>query len=327
MKHVSILVPQGTISVVNVAGSYQMLSWVNEFLQQSGSKPLFDIHLVAMDDRDGTHKGLFSVHHNQTIAEVQRTDLIIIPAIHESYLQSLEDNQPFIPWLLDRYEEGSEIASLCISSFFLASTGLLDGKPCSTHWQSAPMFRELFPNVILTDERIVTDSGGIYTSGGAYAFTNLIIYLIEKFAGRELAILAAKGFMIDIDRNSQTPFMIFKGQKSHQDISILKAQEIIEQNYTDKISVEDLSNAVALNRRTFERRFKKATSNTVLEYHQRVKIEAAKKEFEKGFKTVNEVMYDAGYTDPKAFREVFKKYTEMTPFDYMVKYKREAFSA
>lgn len=327
MKHVSILVPQGTISVVNVAGTYQMLSWVNEFLEQSGSEPLFDIHLVGLDDRAGTHKGLFSVHHQLTIDEVPKTDLIIIPAIHESYAQSLEDNRPFIPWLHDRYNEGAEIASLCISSFFLASTGLLDGKPCSTHWQSAPMFRELFPDVILTDERIVTDAGGIYTSGGAYAFTNLIIYLIEKFAGREVAILAAKGFMIDIDRNSQSPFMIFKGQKEHQDESVLKAQELIEQNYTDKISVEELSNAVALNRRTFERRFKKATSNTVLEYHQRVKIEAAKKEFEKGRKTVNEVMFDAGYSDPKAFREVFKKYTEMTPFDYMVKYKRDAYGA
>ncbi|MCM4156314.1 helix-turn-helix domain-containing protein [Gramella sp. AN32] len=320
MKHVSILVPKGHVSVVNIAGTHQMLSWVNEFLQQSGKEVLFNIQLVGLEEQPDSGGGLFPVTPETVIDKIHKTDLIILPAIHSGFEKSFKENSALVPWLIEQYKEGAEIVSLCISSFFLAATGLLDGKPCSTHWQSANMFRELFPNVILTDERIVTEADGIYTSGGAYAFTNLVIYLIEKYAGRETAILAAKGFMIDIDRSSQSPFMIFSGQKAHKDEEVLKAQEYIEQNYKDKISVNDLCGDMALSRRTFERRFKKATSNTVLEYLHRVKVEAAKKELEKGRKTVNEVMYEVGYSDPKAFRDVFRKITDMTPMNYLNKY-------
>ena len=290
------------------------------FCGQSGKEPLFNIQLVGLEEKPDNGGGLFPVAPETVIDKIQKTDLIILPAIHSDFEQSLKENSALTPWIIEQYKEGAEIVSLCISSFFLAATGLLDGKPCSTHWQSANKFRELFPNVILTDEKIVTEADGIYTSGGAYAFTNLIIYLIEKFAGRETAVMAAKGFMIDIDRSSQSPFMIFSGQKTHKDNAVLKAQDYIETNYRDRIAVNELSEKVALSRRTFERRFKQATSNSVLEYHQRVKVEAAKKELEKGRKTVNEVMYEVGYSDPKAFRDVFRKITDMTPLDYLNKY-------
>ncbi len=320
MTHVSILIPKGHISVVNIAGTHQMLSWVNEFLQQSGKEPIFDIQLVGLKGQPDCGGGLFPVTAETEIDDIEHTDLIILPAIHSDFGKSLLDNSDLIPWLIKHYKEGAQIVSLCISSFFLAATGLLDGKPCSTHWQSANTFRALFPNVILTDDKILTEADGIYTSGGAYAFTNLVIYLIEKHAGRETAIMAAKGFMVDIDRSSQSPFMIFSGQKAHKDLEVLQAQTYIEQNYHLKISVDDLCADISLGRRTFERRFKKATANTVLEYQQRVKIEAAKKKLEKGRKTVNEVMYEVGYSDPKAFRGVFKRITDMTPLDYLHKY-------
>jgi transcriptional regulator GlxA family with amidase domain len=297
MKHVSILIPRGHTSLVNICGTHQMFSWVNEFFEQSSRAPIFDM-----------------------LHDVLRTDLIIIPAIHGDFAENKKLNAEFIPWIIKQYEQGAEVVSLCVASFLLASTGLLDGKNCSTHWQFANEFRRLFPKTILQDEKILTEADGIYTSGGAFSFTNLILYLIEKYAGRDTAVLAAKGFMIDLDRNSQSPFMIFSGQKNHKDENILRAQAYIEENFKDKIAVDDLCDNLALSRRTFERRFKKATANTVWEYLQRVKVEAAKKELEHGRKTVNEIMYEVGYSDPKAFRDVFRKITSMTPMDYLNKY-------
>lgn len=212
------------------------------------------------------------------------------------------------------------MASLCIGAFLLAGTGLLNGRTCATHWLAATEFREMFPEVGLIDDRIITDENGLYTSGGAYSSLNLNLYLIEKFAGREMAVLSSKIFEIDISRNSQSPFIIFTGQKSHDDKEILRIQEYMEKNYQERITVDELCDEMAMSRRTFERRFKKATANTVIEYLQRIKVEAAKKELEKGRKTINEVMYEIGYSDPKAFRDVFKKITDMTPLDYLNRY-------
>ncbi len=322
MKHVSILVPNGHFSLVNVEGTHQILSWVNQFLHGSGQSPLFDLHLVGLTPTVTQSSGLFSINPDVLLEEVGHTDLIILPAIHGDLRQNLANNKEILPWIIKKYKAGAEVVSLCIGSFFLASSGLLNGRYCSTHWASANEFRRLFPEAILVDERIVTEADGIYTSGGAYAFTNLLIYLIEKYAGREVAIAAAKAFMIDIDRHSQSPFVIFSGQKEHQDKEVLKAQEFIEKNYPEKITVDELCQQVNLSRRSFERRFKKATSNTALEYLQRVKIEAAKKELESARKGVSEVMYEVGYNDTKAFRDVFKKYTGMTPIDYRGKYNK-----
>ncbi|RYZ48929.1 MAG: helix-turn-helix domain-containing protein, partial [Sphingobacteriales bacterium] len=178
--------------------------------------------------------------------------------------------------------------------------------------------------VKLQADKIITDEQGIYTSGGAYSFLNLIIYLVEKYYDRQTAIYCAKVFEIEIDRNSQSAFIIFSGQKQHDDELIARAQTYIETKLDEKISADYLAGMLAIGRRNFDRRFFKATGNSPLEYAQRVKIEAAKKAFETSRKTINEVMYTVGYTDVKAFREVFRKITGMTPLDYKSRYNKEA---
>jgi transcriptional regulator GlxA family with amidase domain len=178
----------------------------------------------------------------------------------------------------------------------------------------------MFPQVDLVAETIITDEQGIYTSGGAYSYLNLILYLIEKFAGREMSVYCAKVFQIDIGRNSQSPFTIFKSQKNHEDEPVRKAQEFIEKNFNNRITVDELASMTFLGRRNFERRFKKATSNTVAEYIQRVKVEAAKMSLESTRENIYEIMYSVGYSDVKAFRMTFKKFTGVSPLEYRQKY-------
>ncbi|MES2276929.1 MAG: helix-turn-helix domain-containing protein [Bacteroidota bacterium] len=322
MKHVSILIPLGHTSMPNIDGTHQILSQVNDILGAMGREPLFNIQMVGLEKRTVQRNGLFTIEPDAMIADVAKTDLIIIPAMHGDIQEALTQNQPFAPWIVEQYKNGAEIASLCIGAFFLASTGLLDGRQAATHWSLANVFRQMYPEVNLVDDKIMTEEDGIYTSGGAYSYLNLLVYLIEKFAGRDVAILISKSFMIDIDRISQSPFIIFQGQKAHEDAPVKKAQEFIESNFADKITVDQLASMLALGRRSLERRFKHATSNTVTEYIQRVKIEAAKKSFESSRKNINEVMYDVGYTDTKAFRTIFKKVTGLSPVEYRNKYNK-----
>ncbi len=327
MKHISILIPHGHTSVVNIEGTHQIFNEVNSIRKTMDKPPLFRVQLVGISRETSQRNGLFSIKPDVLIDDVKRTDLIIIPAIHGNPEVVMEKNAPFIPWIVQQYNNGAEVASLCIASFFLAATGLLNGKQCATHWSAANDFRNIFPEVNLVDDKIITEDDGIYTSGGAYSFTNLLVYIIEKYAGRDVAVLVSKMFMIDIDRVSQSPFIIFQGQKTHEDESIKQAQEYIENNFEEKITVDQLASMFALGRRNMERRFKKATANTVIEYIQRVKIEAAKKNLEKGQKNVNEVMYEVGYSDTKAFRTIFKRITGLSPVAYRTKYNKEAIAS
>lgn len=324
MKHIALLIPEGDFSLSNLEATYKMFTMANDSLKKLGKMPLFKVQLVGASLNTMVSNGIFKITPDVTIDNVSKTDLIIIPAIHGNYDEVIRKNEKFIPWIVKQYKNGAEVASLCVGAFLLASTGLLNKKTCATHWLAAQEFRTRFPGIHLVDDKIITDENGIYTSGGAYSSLNLNLYLIEKYAGRDVAVLHSKIFEIDIDRNNQSPFIIFKAQKDHHDEQVKKAQEFIEDCFSEKITVDELSNRFGVSRRTFERRFKKATNNTIIEYVQRVRVEAAKKEFEKGFKTINEVMFETGYTDTKAFRDIFRKHSGMTPSAYMNKYVKIA---
>lgn len=188
------------------------------------------------------------------------------------------------------------------------------------HWAVKNEFTAMFPGINITDNTIITDENGIYTCGGGFSYLNLLLYIFEKHLGREISILASKMFEIDIERKSQNPFVIFMGQKQHGDEIVLQAQEFIEKNPADTFNVDDICNRFSIGRRTFERRFKKNTNNSIVEYIQRVKVEAAKKQLETGRKTINEIIYEIGYNDIDAFRKVFKKFTDLSPIDYRKKF-------
>jgi transcriptional regulator GlxA family with amidase domain len=326
MKHISILVFNEAVPASIVDPRY-MFTAVNQFLQDAGEEPAFNVQLVGLKKEVPLHNGIFYVHTNALITDIPKTDLIIIPALSGDICTALEANKEMIPWIVEQHHNGAEVASLCIGAFLLAATGLLNGKKCSTHWLFANEFRALFPDVTLTDGSIVTDEHGLYSSGGANSYWNLLLHLVEKYTGRTMAIKASKFFAIEIDRKSQSPFIMFNGQKKHEDEPIKQAQEFIEKNVTEKISIEDLAVKFAIGRRHFERRFKKATNNTPSEYIQRVKIEAAKKQLENTRKNVNEVMYDVGYADTKAFRTIFRKVTGLSPVEYRNKYNKEMMMA
>jgi transcriptional regulator GlxA family with amidase domain len=319
MKHISILVPKGAV-LGSIEGPRQLLAQVNQFARMRGQSPLFHIQMVGITKDTPLSGGTFTAHIDALIDDVASTNLVIIPALDGPLDKALEANRAFVPWITHQYKQGAEVASLCLGAFLLASTGLLKSRKCATHWLAEAEFRRMFPDVKLMAERVITDEGGLYSSGGAYSYLNLLLYLIEKYAGREMAILCAKVFAIEIDRGSQSPFIIFKGQKEHEDEQVKLAQTFIEKNYQEKITVDQLASRFCLGRRNLERRFKKATSNTVVEYIQRVKIEAAKISLETSRENVNEVMYRAGYNDTKAFRTTFKKITGLSPIEYRKKY-------
>jgi transcriptional regulator GlxA family with amidase domain len=323
MKHLTILVPDGENNLSSIVGAHKIFSRANAYWKEKGRKELFNIQLAGLSKKVDFYDGLFTVRPNVNISAIKKTNLIIIPSLNHNYQKAVKENGELIEWISRQYKEGAEIASICTGAFLLASSGLLDGRSCSTHWAVAENFRRMFDKVNLQPDKLITDENGIYTNGGAYSFLNLIIYLVEKYYDRETAIFCSKVFQIEMDRNSQSIFTIFTGQKKHEDDMVKKAQAFIENNFQEKISVEHLSQKFSVGRRNFDRRFIRATGNTPLEYSQRVKMESAKKAFETSRKTINEVMYEVGYSDVKAFREVFRKVTGMSPLEYKGKYNKE----
>jgi transcriptional regulator GlxA family with amidase domain len=305
----------------SIDSSHQILTRVNDFLKYFGKDPFYTVETVGLKKHTRLNNGMYSIHVDKTIQTIDKTDVVIIPLICGDFSKTFSKNKQYADWVISQYRNGAEIVCLCVGSFFLAGTGLLAGRKCAIHWAAKNDFTSMFPDVQVIDDTIITDENGIYTCGGGYSYLNLLLYIIEKHLGREMSILASKMFEIDIERKNQHQFVIFVGQKKHGDQQVLLAQEFIENHPTETFTVDELCTRFDIGRRTFERRFKKSTGNSVAEYIQRVKVEFTKKQLETGVKTVNEIIYEVGYNDVDAFRRIFRKHTDLSPIDYRKKYR------
>ena len=308
--------------VASIADCQYVFTMVNRFLEERGKERLFDVQLVGLTKEVKFNNGSFIIHPDKLLDEATENNLIIVPALTGVMTAGVHLNKDYAYWIAEQYKEGAEVASLSSGVFLLAFSGLLKGKQCTTHWLYANELKYYYPSIHVVDEKMITDQHGLYSSGGSNAYWNLLMHLVEKYAGREIAIYTAKYFVIDLNKNFQSPFVVFHGLKEHEDETIKDVQAYIEQHYKDKLTVDRLADKFNMSRRTFERRFKKATRNTVAEYIQRVKIEGAKKQLEIGRRSINEVMVDIGYSDTQTFRNIFKRITGVTPVDYKSKYAK-----
>jgi len=284
----------------------------------------FDIDFIT-EEKGVFWRKPFSENERQKIAKKDVYDLVIIPAMFSNKIEEVVQKEArIIEWLKQQYRGKTELASICVGSFLLAATGLLDGKKATTNWMFADLFRKKYPQITLEDDKIIVDQGSIYTCGGAFSFTTFIIYLIEKFCGHEVAITASKILMINMHQQPQTSFSIFQFQKGHADDAIAVVQQYMEKNYTKTITVKEMAGISNMSPRNLIRRFEQATSNTPLEYLQRFRIENAKKLLENKNYGIEQVAMKCGYEDISFFRKVFKRHVGMTPREYKDKYGRGA---
>lgn len=285
-------------------------------LNEKAVTPFFDVKTATIDGEPlKTYFG-HEIKPDVSIQDAGDSDTIIIPPSDASDILAPE----VVSWLRESHERGVHIASICLGAFLLAQTGLLDDKSATTHWGYVNRFRKQYPQVNLKPEKLITDEGDLFTAGGANAGGDLALYLTAKYAGKEAAFQTARVMVMDMDRKSQAPYLMFRFEKIHGDKDVLHIQNWLEKNFNEDINVGRLADKAGMGRRTFERRFKNTTGDSPLRYLQRVRIETAKQLLEKGGKTFDEITYRVGYEDSSTFSRIFKKTTGLSPNLYKKKY-------
>ena len=323
MKKVTILAMFNTMAstVMGPLDIFYQAGVIWNYFRGERPKPLFDTKIVTTDGKPFRCLNGTVVTPDGSIHSVDATDLIVVSSIL-SIEKTMKYQGEVVPWLRHHYGQGTHIASICTGAFVLAETGLLDGKTATTHWGAADEFKKRYPRVRLKPERLITDEGDLYCSGGMNAGSDLSLYLVEKYCGHEVALQSSKTMISDIGRTLQTPYSIFQFQKDHNDPQILSAQKLLEQNFHQSYPYEELARKFGMSRRTFERRFKAATGDTPLVYLQRIRVEMAKRMLETEDSSFDEIVYRVGYGDTSAFRKIFLKQTGLLPTEYKRRFKR-----
>ncbi len=281
--------------------------------------PFFDVAIASADGQPIQCLNKVQIQPHCSIESIQKTDLIVIASA--TYIEQILQTSPeLVPWIRRQYNQGAHVASICTGVFLLAETGLLDGKSATLHWGFTEMFRRKYPRVNLKQDKMFIDQGRLYCSAGVNAGMDLSLYLVEKFCGRQTAVQSAKTMILDLGREMQTPYISFLFPKDHGDPLVVKAQEWIEQHYTQSIDYDRLAGKFRMSRRSLERRFKQATGVTPLGYLQQLRVETAKSLLEDGSRTFNEITYQVGYEDIAFFRKVFVKLTGLRPKEYQQRF-------
>src|SRR5689334_2681243 len=108
MKQLTILVPNGYHNLSSVVGTYEVFLKANAFYQSLGRKPVFKVTLASTSKTVKLHDNLFAIRPHQQIAEITRTDLVIIPAVRPDFSKSIRQTKALSQWLIEMHDKGAE---------------------------------------------------------------------------------------------------------------------------------------------------------------------------------------------------------------------------
>lgn len=321
MKKVGLIVPYD-YTLLSIGSILDVLEIVNKITAKGNQERTFGVTVFQSPDQIRSNGNSFHGYPVRSIRSNRFVDIVFIPALATGRMEdTLSKNSLFLPWLRKQHASGAEIASFCTGAFLFGATGLLDGKQATTHVDACCTFASAFPKVFIKPGDTITADGSCYTSGSATAAFHLLILLIQKYCGDEVAIRVSKYFAVDLDRYKQSHFSIFRPDYSHHDELVKEIQKCIERDFSAINTIDEILKNVPSSRRNIVRRFKHATGLPPIEYLQQVRMEKSKKLLEQTNKSISEIVAEVGYADPKSFRKTFNKIVGITPLKYREKFK------
>ncbi|MEL6205525.1 MAG: GlxA family transcriptional regulator [Pseudomonadota bacterium] len=219
-------------------------------------------------------------------------------------------------WLRAQHKGGSRVCSICAGAFVLAESGLLQGRRVTTHWAFAKQLAEQFKDIEVADRNLVLDDGDVISAGGILAWTDLGLTLVERLCGRSTMLSTARFLVVHPPRSTQLPYAEFIPEFDHGDEAILRVQHHIHADLTASLNLTDLSDLAHLGRRTFLRRFAKATSLTPTEYIQQARVAKARGILELTNRPMDQIAWEVGYKDPSAFSKIFQRISGVSASEY-----------
>lgn len=247
------------------------------------------------------------------------TVLLIPPSLGDPIERSTA--QEFGPWLRSLHDSGATLASVCGGALVLGESGLLDGRPATTHWSYGELMRSRFPKTNVDTDRLIIEDGDILTAGGVMAWTDLGLKLVERYLGPTVMMETARLLLVDPPGREQRYYSTFSPNLTHGDAAVLKLQHWLQATEAKNIDLKLLGEVAGLEERTLLRRFRAATGFTTTDYAQRLRVGKAQELLQFQTTPADSIAWEVGYQDPSAFRRVFRRIVGLTPAEYRRRFR------
>lgn len=306
-----------------VHGMTDLFAIAGQFAARLGAEPVRVSHWRLREE------GGFARCHDTHEGEPGSPAYLIVPGRLAGPMGP-EEAGPYARFLLDRHAQGAVLASNCGGAFVLGATGLLSGRPATTHWLFANAFRDRFPDVLLDPDKMVIEDGDIVTAGGLMAWTDLGLRLVDRLFGPSVTVETGRFLLVDPAGREQRHYSSFSPRMTHGDEPILKVQHWLQARGARAVSVPEMASEAGMEERTFLRRFKAATGLKPTEYAQHLRIGRARELLESTRRPVEQIGWSVGYEDAAAFRKLFHRLVGLSPGEYRQRFgvaREEALAA
>ncbi|WP_158768276.1 GlxA family transcriptional regulator [Paraglaciecola sp. L1A13] len=275
----------------------------------------FHCDLLSADSNPVQLYGGQSIHGDVIIGE-DAYDLIMLAHYWGDFEQLTKQYPGIPPWLAEQHANGARIAGINSGIFWAAEAGLLNGGRATTYWRHLREFEQRYPEVQWQANQASVEHAGIYSSNGQNASMDLSMHLLEKFCGPSIAASLARDISFDSRRTYDLNLINIAGFRQHRDVGIHRAQDWLDEYFTQSVELQHLAKKIGMSKRTFIRRFQKATGELPSRYLQRLRVEAAKHRLGNTQDSIKTIGMGVGYRDISSFSKVFKSLTAVTPREF-----------
>ena len=284
----------------------------------------YSLVTVGLDLTPVTTGSGIAITPQQVIGE-QDYALIFMPSIWRSPRHNLRHYQDYIPWMIEQYQKGAIVCGAGTGAFFVAETGLLNGKAATTHWFYFKQFETMYPKIKLQKKHFITKAENLYCAGSLNAVADMTVHLIELLFDKRVAQHVESQFSNEVRSSFQHSAFLYEKTLAHTYEDILQVQAWLQDHYNEPLNIEKLAKRFDLSVRSFNRRFKEASQQTPKQYIQELRIDAAKELLRKTNLSIGDIADHVGYQDVSYFSEIFKRKLGSNPKSYRLSVRNKLF--
>ncbi len=263
--------------------------------------------------------GGFTIEARHGLSELAAADVVIVPSWRDA-----REKAPtrLIGALQAAHERGAKLVGLCLGSFVIAETGLLDGRRATTHWCWASLFAERFPSVLLESDKLYVEEGDVLTSAGNAAGLDCCLHLFRSHHGAAVANRLARRLVISPHRQGgQAQFIERPMQADCSGDRLAQTLEWVQHNPALPHTINSIAQRACLSPRTLTRRFHQLTGTSVKRWLIDQRLTTAQGLLETSDATVEQIATSVGFAESLSLRQHFADKLHTTPSLYRKEFR------
>lgn len=259
------------------------------------------------------HGGFFTLSEVGGLDAVARADTVIVPNRPDPDVSPADE-------VLDAVREaaarGARLVSFCTGTFTLAAAGVLDGRPATTHWRWAELFRQRYPEVDLRPDVLFVDDGDILTAAGSAAALDLGLHLVRLDHGAEVAAAVSRRLVFAAHRDGGQRQFVERPLSPTADASLAPLLVWARNRLDLPLTTGDLARTASVSVATLHRRFRAELGTTPLAWLTHERVERACRLLERGDGGLERVARASGLGTAANLRTQVQRRTGLTPTAY-----------